>query len=240
MSAIWNGPKKGSRKPKQLRTTSSTSCGEASPSSTQRSASRNSAFWMRLATKPGPSPTTAGRFPIDAQELDQPLDDLRFGRGGRYDLDAGRPLGRVEPVHPAEALGPPDEAGERAMFSDEVLLARIAPGRGRRVAHAQHALLDADVLRDALDDEVGAPHRVGDVVRGADLLRRGPARPVDEACVGVRPHAVGETGRRALRALRRDLREDDVEPCHDEALGDAQPHPARADDGGQAGAVDGG
>src|ERR671920_1592297 len=34
MSAIWNGPKNGSRKPKQLLTTSSTSCGEARPSST--------------------------------------------------------------------------------------------------------------------------------------------------------------------------------------------------------------
>src|SRR5215211_3816213 len=65
MSEIWNGPKKGSRKPKQLRTTSSTSCGEASPSSTQRTASRNSAFWIRLATKPGPSPTTAGRLPME-------------------------------------------------------------------------------------------------------------------------------------------------------------------------------
>src|SRR5215208_2944200 len=64
MSAIWNGPKNGSRKPKQLRTTSSTSCGEASPSSTHLRASRNNAFWIRFATKPGPSPTIAGRFPV--------------------------------------------------------------------------------------------------------------------------------------------------------------------------------
>ena len=64
MSEIWNGPKKGRRNPKQLRTTSSTSCGEANPSSTHLTASKKRAFWMRLATNPGPSPTTAGRFPI--------------------------------------------------------------------------------------------------------------------------------------------------------------------------------
>src|ERR687886_2406163 len=63
MSAIWNGPKKGSRKPKQLLTTSSTSSGEARPSSTHDSASKNSAVWIRLATNPGPLATTAGRFP---------------------------------------------------------------------------------------------------------------------------------------------------------------------------------
>src|SRR3712207_1318332 len=68
MSAIANGPKNGSRNPKQLRTTSSTSSGEASPSSTHRTASRNRAFWMRLATKPGPLPTTAGRLPMDRRK----------------------------------------------------------------------------------------------------------------------------------------------------------------------------
>src|ERR671916_92597 len=65
MSAIPNGPKNGSRNPKQLRTTSSTSSGEASPSSTHRTASKKSAFWMRFATNPGPLPTTAGRLPMD-------------------------------------------------------------------------------------------------------------------------------------------------------------------------------
>src|SRR3712207_1240858 len=69
MSAIWSGPKNGSRKPKQLRTTSSTSCGEASPSSTHLRASRNRAFWMRFATNPGPSPTSAGRFPMFFRNL---------------------------------------------------------------------------------------------------------------------------------------------------------------------------
>src|ERR671938_1620020 len=65
MSAIWNGPKKGSRKPNVLLTTSSTSSGEARPSSTHDSASKNSAVWIRLATNPGPLATTAGRLPID-------------------------------------------------------------------------------------------------------------------------------------------------------------------------------
>ena len=88
--------------------------------------------------------------------------------------------------------------------------------------------------------EVGAPHGLGDVVRGADLRGAVQGGGVDEARVDVRPHAVGQAGRRALRAFGRDLGEDDVEPGHDEALGDAQSHPARADDGGQAGAVDGG
>ena len=47
-----------------------------------------------------------------AQELDQLFDYLWRGRGGRYDFDAWRPLRRVEPVHTAEALGPPDELRE--------------------------------------------------------------------------------------------------------------------------------
>src|SRR6478735_1317465 len=63
MSAIVNGPKNGSRKPNDERTTSSTCSGPAIPSSTIRAASRNIANWIRLATNPGPSPTTTGDLP---------------------------------------------------------------------------------------------------------------------------------------------------------------------------------
>src|SRR4249919_1397168 len=60
MSAIVNGPKKGSRNPNDERTTSSTCSAVASPSSTIVAASLNIANWIRLATNPGPSPTTTG------------------------------------------------------------------------------------------------------------------------------------------------------------------------------------
>ena len=125
------------------------------------------------------------------------------------------------------------------MFSDEVLLARMAPGPGGRVARAQDHLLDRDVLGHAFDDQSGARHGLGDVVRGADLRGASQGGVVDEARGGVPAHALGQACGRALRAFGRDLGEDDVEPGHDEALRDAQSHPARADDGGQAGAVDG-
>ena len=63
MSAIRNGPKKGSRKPKVLRTISSMLSRVARPSSTHASASRSSAVWSRLETKPARSATSAGRLP---------------------------------------------------------------------------------------------------------------------------------------------------------------------------------
>ena len=63
MSAIVNGPKNGRRKPNDDRTTSSTCSGPATPSSTIRAASLNIANWIRLATNPGPSPTTTGVLP---------------------------------------------------------------------------------------------------------------------------------------------------------------------------------
>src|SRR6188472_3614883 len=63
MSAIVNGPKNGSRKPKDERTISSTCSGVATPSSTIRAASLNIANWIRFATNPGPSPTTTGILP---------------------------------------------------------------------------------------------------------------------------------------------------------------------------------
>ena len=70
MSAIVNGPKNGSRKPNDERTTSSTCSGVATPSSTILAASLNIANWMRLATKPGPSPTTTGVLPSRVERLD--------------------------------------------------------------------------------------------------------------------------------------------------------------------------
>src|SRR5581483_321515 len=63
MSAIVKGPKNGSRKPKEERTTSSTCSAVAMPSSTTLAASLNIANWIRLATKPGPSPTTTAVLP---------------------------------------------------------------------------------------------------------------------------------------------------------------------------------
>src|ERR687889_903479 len=121
MSEIWNGPKKGNRKPKQLRTTSSTSCGEASPSSTQRTASRKRAFWMRLATKPGPSPTTAGRLPMERKNsTSRPTISGAVAAEGMTSTP-GVHSGGLNQCIPQKRPGRPTNSERSLMGSDDVL-----------------------------------------------------------------------------------------------------------------------
>ena len=127
MSAIRNGPKNGSRNPNVLRTTSSRLSRVARPSSTIASASRSSAIWSRLETKPARSATSAGRLPIARRNATTRSTVSRLVAGGGDDLDAGRPLRRVEPVHAEEArrlARPP--AASPSIGSEEVLEAMIA------------------------------------------------------------------------------------------------------------------
>ena len=82
MSAIRNGPKNGRRKPNVVRTTSSRLSRVARPSSTIAIASRSSAIWSRLATKPGVVGDLGRALADVAQELDHAVDGLAARPGG--------------------------------------------------------------------------------------------------------------------------------------------------------------
>ena len=129
MSAIVNGPKNGSRKPNDERTTSSTCSGVATPSSTIRAASRNIANWIRFATNPGPSPTTTAVLPSRGQRGDDLL-ARRWSSVERRGITSthGHEQRRHEPVH-AEEAGPAAAApaASSAIGIDDVFVAITAP-----------------------------------------------------------------------------------------------------------------
>ena len=128
MSAIWNGPKNGSRKPKQLRTTSSMSRGEASPSSTHRAASQNIAICRRFAMNPTPPATTLGCLPIMLRSSTTRSTTARSVCGPSTTSTPGVHSGGLNQCIPRKRSGRSTNPERVAMFSDEVLLARIAPG----------------------------------------------------------------------------------------------------------------
>ena len=134
MSAIVNGPKNGSRKPNDERTTSSTCSGVARPSSTILAASLNIANWIRLATNPGPSPTTTAALPSRVERLDDLL-----ARPARPSTAAGSPrrTGRAAAARTSACRGSGpavcSPAASSAIGIDDVFVAITAPSRGGRL-----------------------------------------------------------------------------------------------------------
>ena len=120
-----------------------------------------SPYCSRLATKPGVSRrSTIGALPSASIQLAERLDDVRVGALARHDLDQRHELRRIEPVEAGEAVGSLERGREEAIESDDVFVARMAPGAARRSATASRSDLRPEVLRDRLDDELRSAEAV--------------------------------------------------------------------------------
>ena len=181
MSAIVNGPKNGSRKPNDERTTSSTCSGVATPSSTILAASLNIANWMRFATNPGPSPDDDGGLARAGSAPRRPGRRPLVGRARGDHLDARDEQRRHEPVHAEEAARPlqprcelRDRDGRRVRRDDGVVVGGRLDRARRRPASRRGARTTASTTRSAPSHGVRDRRRGGEVSLAPSRSR--PAR----------------------------------------------------------------
>ncbi len=122
-----NGPKNGSRKPNDERTTSSTCSGVASPSSTILAASLNIANWIRLATNPGPSPTTTAAFPSRVSASTTCCTTCSSVAGAGITSTHGTRSGGTNQCIPRNRAGRRRPAASSVIGIEEVFVAMTAP-----------------------------------------------------------------------------------------------------------------
>ena len=231
MSAIVNGPKNGSRKPNDDRTTSSTCSGPAMPSSTIRAASLNIANWIRLATNPGPSPTTTGVLPSRVSASTTMSTTPSSVDGVRMTSTQGTSSGGTNQWTPRKRLGLSSPAASSAI------------GNGRRVRR-DHGVagsgldlrvdgeLHVGTLDDGFDDEIGAVHGVRDRRRRREvLLRRRRRATVDVPCLLQPGEELDRAAPRRLGQRGRRVDEHGRDAARGEHVRDADAHRPGADDG---------
>ena len=220
MSAIWNGPKNGSRKPNVLRTIVSRSSRVVWPSATIASASRSSAICRRLETKPARSATSAGCLPTSLRNSSTRSTTARSVAVPAITSMPGVHSGGLNQCTPRkrsgllDALRQPRDRQRRGVGGDD------AVGRLRRPG--EDLGLELRVLGDGLD------HQVGAVDRGLDVARRGHLRTqrllAQQPGLHVTRRPLPQALERLLRQLRRSVGQPHREAGAREVPGDSAAH----------------
>ena len=162
MSAIVNGPKNGSRKPNDERTTSSTCSGVARPSSTILGRLPEHRELDPVGHEPGAVADDDGGLAEPRQRADDLLHDLLVRRGRGDHLHARDEQRRHEPVHAEEASRPSQPRRELRDRDRRRVRRDHRAVRGCRLDRRVDGGLHVGALDDGLDDQVGAVHALAD------------------------------------------------------------------------------
>ena len=231
MSAIWNGPKKGRRKPNVERATSSISSGVAIPSSTQRTASQRRAICSRLATKPVLALTTAGALPSARRNDTSCSTTAGSLRGAATTSTPGVHSGGLNQCMPTNRSGRASGSARRSTGSDEVLVTMTTSSPTARSTSASTACLTAMSSATASSTKSALRARLSDRIAGAHVLHSVEQRRVDQAFVDGRPCARDHSLSGLSRQFGVGVGDANLQIAGSERLGDAAAHPPSTDDG---------
>ena len=231
MSAIWKGPKNGSRKPNVLRTMRSRSSRVVWPSSTIASASRSSAIWSRLETKPARSATSAGCLPTARRKSSIVSTVARSVAGPAITSMPGVHSGGLNQCTPRKRpgsrhrLGEPGDRQGRGVGGDDRRRRRGRDARRRICAFSSGSSGTASTTRSAPST---AASTSAAALTCSVRTSASPSSNPASTCPRVRSSSARA---RPLRQLRRRVCELHLQTVTGEVAGDAAAHRPAAEHG---------